>query len=86
MEINTLEEKRKEIEVLKTAIGFSVGMIRNGHFYTTKNEYHASHAEDIDKLKYPLKLVSFSFKGTYEDCEGRSYNDPNQGLLKTYWK
>ncbi len=51
MEINTLEEKRKEIEVLKTAIGFSVGMIRNGHFYTTKNEYHASHAEDIDACR-----------------------------------
>ena len=51
MEINTLEEKRKEIEVLKTAIGFSVGMIRNGHFYTTQNEYHASHAEDIDACR-----------------------------------
>ena len=51
VENNTLEEKRKEIEVLKTAIGFSVGMIRNGHFYTTKNEYHASHAEDIDACR-----------------------------------
>lgn len=41
--------------------------------------------EEIDKLKYPLKLVSASYKGTYEDCEGRSYGDPNQGFFKTYW-
>jgi hypothetical protein len=42
--------------------------------------------ENIDKLKYPLKLVSASYKGTYEECEGRSYDDPNQGFYKTYWK
>jgi hypothetical protein len=41
---------------------------------------------DIDKLKYPLKLVSASYKGTYEDCEGRSYSDPNHGFFKTYWE
>lgn len=41
--------------------------------------------EQVDKLKYPLKLVSVSYKGTYEDCEGRSYRDPNQGFEKTYW-
>lgn len=40
---------------------------------------------DIDRLKYPLKLVSASYKGTYEDCEGRSYSDPVQGWVKTYW-
>lgn len=39
----------------------------------------------VDKLKYPLKLVSASYKGTYEECERRSYRDPNQGLCKTYW-
>ena len=38
------------------------------------------------KLKYPLKLVSASYKGTYEECEGRSYGDPNQGFYKTYWQ
>lgn len=43
------------------------------------------HSHDIAKLKYPLKLVSVSYKGTYEDCEGRSYTDPNQGFVKTYW-
>lgn len=35
---------------------------------------------DIDKLKYPLKLVSVSYKGTYEDLDTYSYGDPNQGF------
>lgn len=43
------------------------------------------HDEKIDKLEYPLKLVSASYKGTYEDCKGRSYSDPNQGFSKGYW-
>lgn len=34
----------------------------------------------VDTLKYPLKLVSASYKGTYEDCEMRSYDDPDQGF------
>ena len=41
--------------------------------------------DQIDRLKYPLKLVSASYKGTYEDCEGKSYGDPDQGFGKTYW-
>ncbi len=36
--------------------------------------------EDIDKLKYPLKLVSVSFKETYEDLDKPSYGDPDQGF------
>ena len=40
---------------------------------------------DIKKLKYPLKLVSASYQGTYEDCKMRSYGDPEQGFIKTYW-
>ena len=44
------------------------------------------HDHDIDKLKYPLKLVSASYAGTYEECEGRSYGDPEQGFYKTYWE
>lgn len=40
--------------------------------------------DDIDKLKYPLKLVSVSFKGTYEEIKSPSYGDPNQGFYKTY--
>ena len=42
--------------------------------------------EQIDKLKYPLKLVSASYKGTYEECDMRSYGDPEQGFRKPYWK
>ena len=41
--------------------------------------------EQVDSLKYPLKLVSASYKGTYEECIGRSYSDPEQGFHKTYW-
>ena len=39
----------------------------------------------IDELKFPLKLVSVSYDGTYEDCPGRSYGDPNQGFTRGYW-
>lgn len=39
----------------------------------------------IDKLKYPLKLVSLSYKGTYEECKGRSYTDPDQGFREGKW-
>lgn len=39
----------------------------------------------VDKLKYPLKLVSVSYNGTYEECENVSYSDPYQGLRRTYW-
>lgn len=35
---------------------------------------------EINLLEYPLKLVSASYKGTYEECDGRSYSDPNQGF------
>ncbi|KRN10794.1 hypothetical protein [Liquorilactobacillus mali] len=34
----------------------------------------------IDKLKYPLKLVSVGFKGSYEDLDKPSYGDPKQGF------
>ena len=36
---------------------------------------------DILKLKYPLKLVSVSFKGTYEDLKTCSLGDPDQGFF-----
>lgn len=39
----------------------------------------------VNNLKYPLKLVSVSYKGTYEDCKGRSYGDPNQGWGPLSW-
>lgn len=37
--------------------------------------------EDILKLKYPLKLVSVSFNGTYEDLKTCSLGDPDQGFF-----
>ena len=37
--------------------------------------------KEILKLKYPLKLVSASFKGTYEDLETCSLGDPDQGFI-----
>ena len=42
--------------------------------------------DQIDKLKYPLKLVSPSYKGSYEDLNSCSYSDPNQGFCPTYRK
>lgn len=35
----------------------------------------------IDKLKYPLKLVSASYKLSYEECAKPSYGDPDQGFF-----
>ena len=42
--------------------------------------------KDIDKLKYPLKLVSCSYKGNYEDLNTPSYSDPYQGFNPIYRK
>lgn len=36
---------------------------------------------DILNLKYPLKLVSASFMGTYEDLDTCSLGDPDQGFF-----
>ena len=36
--------------------------------------------EEIDKLEFPLKLVSPSFKGKYKDVKKPSYYDPERGL------
>lgn len=41
--------------------------------------------EQVNALKYPLKLVSASYKGTYEDCTGKSYSDPEQGWRAWGW-
>lgn len=40
--------------------------------------------EQIDLLKFPLKLVSIDCTDTYESCEGKSYGDPEQGFEPTY--
>ena len=44
-----------------------------------------SYEHQIDSLKYPLKLVSASYKGTYEECDGVSYFDPLQGESALSW-
>ena len=44
------------------------------------------YAWQINNCKYPLKLVSCSYKGTYEDCDMVSYGDPNQGFSKKNWE
>lgn len=43
------------------------------------------HTWNMEKLKYPLKLVSVSYKGTYEDCKGISFSDGKQGWNKGFW-
>ena len=52
--------------------------------YTRKNRNLGIDIGCYDKemlgLKYPLKLVSSSFKGTYEDLETCSLGDPDQGF------
>ena len=40
--------------------------------------------DQVNRLRFPLKLVSCSFKGTYEDLETPSYWDPDQGSCETY--
>lgn len=44
-----------------------------------------SYENQIDNLRYPLKLVSASYKGTYEECDGVSYFDPLQGMSALSW-
>ena len=41
--------------------------------------------DEVDKLRYPLKLVSASCRASYEDLQSRSYTDPNQGLSPLNW-
>lgn len=42
--------------------------------------------KDIEKSKYPLKLVSVNYGKihTYEECLNKSYTDPNQGCPCTW--
>lgn len=53
--------------------------------YTDKNRSKGisigCYDEEILRLKYPLKLVSSSYKGTYEDLETCSLGDPDQGFF-----
>lgn len=53
--------------------------------YTDDNRYKGidigCYDEQVLKLKYPLKLVSSSFEGTYEDLKTCSLGDPDQGFF-----
>lgn len=53
--------------------------------YTNKNRSKGIDIGCYDnhmlKLKYPLKLVSVSFKGNYEDLQECSLSDPDQGFF-----
>lgn len=51
--------------------------------YTDDNRGAMGFDMDVINWKYPPKLVSCSFKGTYEDCDGFSFYDPNQGFWET---
>ncbi len=43
------------------------------------------HPHQIENLRYPLKLVIASYKGTYEDCENYSLpDDQSHGLWPIY--
>ena len=42
----------------------------------------ACYDREIDALKFPLKLVSPSFKGSYEELDSYSYGDPAQGFYE----
>lgn len=59
-------------------------MLKEIDEYTRKNRSIGidigCYNKEIDKLKFPLKLVSASFNGTYEDLDKPSYKDPNQGF------
>lgn len=64
-------------------------ILKRGHTCDQENRLKGIHIgcydKDINQLKYPLKLVSASYNGTYEECDGKSYGDPDQGFYKTYW-
>ena len=64
-------------------------ILKNGD--TTKQETRVkgidigSRDNDVDRLAFPLKLVSSSYNQTYENCKGRSYDDPTKGEIAYDW-
>lgn len=65
-------------------------ILQRGATHNATNRYQGieigCYDDQIDALRYPLKLVSVSYRGAYEDCLGASYGDPNQGFYKGYWR
>ena len=93
-EIETLLELAKnEVPVNYNSL---INTFKNSRFKITyENKQYTSYNRNagisigcydkqIDRLKYPLKLVSCSYKGSYEDLDTPSYSDPNQGFGPIY--
>ena len=40
--------------------------------------------DKVNKLKFPLKLVSVEYTGDYESLDKPSYDDPDQGFYPVY--
>lgn len=59
--------------------------------FTNKNRHIGidigCYDREIDRLKYPLKLVSVSYakNHTYEDCPYKSFSDTEQGFYSYNW-
>lgn len=66
-----------------------IAILNNGNTRNQDNRYKGieigCYDKDINKLKYPLKLVSASYNKTYEEIKYPSYGDPNQGFIKANW-
>lgn len=65
-------------------------IIKNGNTVKQENrcegiDLGCGSIKAVNNIKYPLKLVSASYKGTYEDCKGRSYGDLSQGCENITW-
>lgn len=64
-------------------------ILRSGN--TTRQETRSkgidigSRDNDVDRLEFPLKLVSPSYDKSYEQCTGRSYDDPTSGEIAYDW-
>lgn len=51
----------------------------------TKGIVISYYSKDINLLEYPLKLVSASYKHSYEDCSMKSYVDTESGFTAKKW-
>lgn len=68
--------KMKEIDPIYTDILRGIGI---------EMSYDLWNGRPVKNLKYPFKFVSASYNKTYEETEGQSMNDPNQGWWPYTW-
>lgn len=68
--------KMKEIDPIYTDILRGMGI---------EMAYDLWNGRPVKDLKYPLKFVSASYNKTYEETEGQSVSDPNQGWWPYTW-